>query len=109
MVDLKLPEKEETNSRMSIDDPPGNGTPQSMEITPPEMIRVEVTLRGSIHSSAKQIMESARSALNTAMENGATLKKANDWLALTQQSSSIPPPINWTQRIWQIWPTAYWM
>ena len=34
-------------------------------------------------------METARSALNTVMENGATLQEANDWLALTLTKTPI--------------------
>ena len=74
MVVLELPE--ETNSRMSIDDPPGYGTPKPNHNrddvagdVPRENSADEVNPHGPIHSSAKQIIESARSALNNAMKN----------------------------------------
>ena len=94
MVVLELPE--ETNCRMSIDDPPGYGTPQpnrNRDDAAGDVLRENSAdgsnPRGPIHSSAKQIIESARSAFNTAMKNGAILQEANDWLALTLTKTTI--------------------
>ena len=65
---------------MSIDDPPGSGVPQPNRIedyasgdAPREDNADGNDPRGPAHSSAVQIMETAHSALNTVMENGATL------------------------------------
>ena len=46
-------------------------------------------LSESVHSSVERIVKTASNALDTALENGATLKEANDWLALILTNTTI--------------------